>query len=46
MRLVRQGAVRIDGEKITDKNYELHISTPLTITLKVGRKRFLKLTFE
>ena len=45
-RLVRQGAIQIDGEKILDENFELDISTPHTITLKVGPKRFLKLQFE
>ena len=39
-RLVEQGAVKVDGEKITDITIELDIRNE--IILKVGKRRFLK----
>ena len=39
-RLIEQGAVSIDGEKVNDYKYELKISSKIVI--KVGRKRFLE----
>ena len=41
-RLVQQGAVAIDGEKIKDINHEL--SGNREYLIKVGKKRFLKIT--
>jgi tyrosyl-tRNA synthetase len=40
IRLIQQGGVRIDGEKIQDKN--LHIEAKKTIILQVGKRRFAK----
>ena len=40
-RLVEQGAVRLDGEKITDFHYT--ISVKKKVILKVGKRRFLRL---
>ncbi len=40
-KLIRQNAVSIDGEKVSDENLELHLSDE--VTLKVGKRRFLKL---
>ena len=41
-RLVRQGAVSLDGEKITDENFQLNGNQAYLI--KVGKKRFLQIT--
>jgi tyrosyl-tRNA synthetase len=43
-RLLQQGAVRVDGEKISDRN--LLIQAKKTIILQVGRRRFAKVTLE
>lgn len=43
-RLLQQGAVRINGEKITDKNYQ--ISEKRTIILQVGKRRFSKIILK
>ncbi len=40
-RLLKQGAVYIDGERVTDEDLQLEVTSPLI--LKVGKKRFLKL---
>ena len=37
-RLIQQGGVTIDGEKVTDMNLE----TPKGVTIKVGKRRYLK----
>ena len=42
MRLIKQGGVQIDGEKVTDSNIELQ--TGQTRTIKVGKRRFKKVT--
>jgi tyrosyl-tRNA synthetase len=39
-RLLRQGAVSIDGQRVEDENLELEVSSP--VVLKVGKKRFLR----
>lgn len=41
MRMIKQGAVSVDGEKITDKDLKL---SPGSYLLKVGKRKFLKLT--
>ncbi len=41
-RMIKQGAVSIDGEKVTDENHE--ISGDRNCLIKVGKKRFLKIT--
>ena len=40
MRMIKQGAVSIDGEKVTDKDMQLSAGTYL---LKVGKRKFLTL---
>ncbi|MDD3051296.1 MAG: tyrosine--tRNA ligase, partial [Candidatus Cloacimonetes bacterium] len=40
-RLIQQGAVSMNEEKINDVSYELEISEP--VILKVGKRRFLKI---
>lgn len=44
IRMLQQGAVRIDGEKMNDRNALFHDKT--TIILQVGKRRFAKVTFE
>ena len=39
-RLIGQGGVRIDGEKVSDKN--LHLKPKTTFILQVGKRRFAK----
>lgn len=39
-RLIVQGGVRIDGEKVSDKN--LHLKPKTTFILQVGKRRFAK----
>jgi len=41
VRLIRQGALSIDGEKVTDKDYRLKAGGPYLIRL--GKRRFLRL---
>jgi tyrosyl-tRNA synthetase len=40
IRLIGQGGVRIDGEKLSDKN--LHLKPNTTFILQVGKRRFAK----
>jgi len=42
VRLIKQGALSIDGEKISDKDYQLQTGGPYLI--KLGKRRFLRLT--
>lgn len=43
-RLVQQGGVKVDGEKIQDKN--LLLTAEKTIILQVGKRRFAKVTLS
>ena len=40
-RLIKQGAVSIDGQKITDFDYHLSLESP--VVLRVGKRRFARL---
>ncbi len=42
-KLIEAGAVLLDGEKITDANYEFALETGCDKILKVGKRRFLKI---
>lgn len=42
-RLVRQGGVRLDGERVTDP--ELHVPTAGETVVQVGKRRILKVVF-
>jgi tyrosyl-tRNA synthetase len=42
MRMVSQGAVRIDGERIADK--QLSIANGTTHVYQVGKRRFARVT--
>ncbi len=41
-RLIKQGAVSVDGEKVASEDESLDVSTPGEWVLKVGKRRFLK----
>jgi tyrosyl-tRNA synthetase len=41
-RLIKQGGVSIDGEKITDKGYSILFNNETAFTLKVGKRNFAK----
>lgn len=43
-RMLEQGAVRIDGERVNDKN--LHFQDASTFVLQVGKKRFAKINLQ
>lgn len=44
IRLIQQGAVRVDGERIQDRNFLIHAEK--TIILQVGKRRFAKIILE
>lgn len=44
LRMIEQGGVKLDGEKVLDKNHELNIVEP--IVLQVGKRKFVKLIVE
>ncbi len=43
-RMIKQGAVSINGERITDQEYQLEITKPVVV--KVGKRRFLRVEPE
>lgn len=45
MRLIKQGAVRVDGEKITDRALILPPTTT-AYTIQIGKRRFAKVTLS
>jgi tyrosyl-tRNA synthetase len=44
MRMIGQGGVRLDGEKITDKN--LKLSSGKTVVLQVGKRKFARVRLD
>ncbi len=46
LRLLRQGAVRVDGRKLDAETTELEAQPGQTILLKVGKRRFARVRFE
>jgi tyrosyl-tRNA synthetase len=42
MRMIKQGAVRIDSERVADQG--LKLSAPVTLVLQVGKRRFARVT--
>jgi len=44
IRMIEQGAVKIDGEKISDKALVISIGT--THVYQVGKRKFAKITLE
>lgn len=45
-RLMNQGGVRLNGERISEPAYEIDASTTKEVQLQVGKLKFLKLIFE
>ncbi|MFN7945837.1 MAG: tyrosine--tRNA ligase [Blastocatellia bacterium] len=45
-RLMSQGGVRLNGERISEPAYEIDASTTKEVQLQVGKLKFLKLIFE
>lgn len=46
IRLIRQGGVYLDGERVKDERMELTVSKPVEYILKVGKRRFLKISIK
>jgi tyrosyl-tRNA synthetase len=45
-RLIKQGSIIVDGEKVMDENLELMINSEREIVIKVGKRKFLKVKAE
>ncbi|HLW82770.1 MAG TPA: tyrosine--tRNA ligase [Candidatus Acidoferrales bacterium] len=45
-RLIKQGAVEIDAERIEDVRKELDLSKPASFLLRAGKKKFLRIIVE
>jgi tyrosyl-tRNA synthetase len=45
-RLIKQGAVEIDAERIEDVKKELDLSKPTSFLLRAGKKKFLRIIVE
>lgn len=45
-RLIKQGAVETDGQRIDDVKKEIDLSKPCSFLLRAGKKKFLRITVE
>jgi tyrosyl-tRNA synthetase len=45
-RLIESGAVQVDGQRITNVKSELDLSKPVDYTLRVGKRRFLRVVVK
>jgi tyrosyl-tRNA synthetase len=45
-RLVKQGGVEIDGERVIDVKMEIDLSEPRQLFLRAGKKKFLRIVVE
>ncbi len=45
-RLIKGGAVSIDGEKVSDENFTLPLSSCGELIVKVGKRKFMKIIVE
>ena len=45
-RLIKQGAVEIDGERIADVKKEIDLSRSVSFLLRAGKKKFLRIVVE
>jgi tyrosyl-tRNA synthetase len=45
-RLIKQGAVEIDGARVEDLKHEVNLTTQKEILLRAGKKKFLRITAE
>jgi tyrosyl-tRNA synthetase len=41
-RLIEQGGVRLEGERVSDVNYEVDLSAEHAVLIQVGKRRFLR----
>jgi tyrosyl-tRNA synthetase len=44
MRMIKQGAVKLDGEKVEDSRYVF--AEPLQVVLQVGKRKFARISFK
>lgn len=44
-RLIQQGGVTLDGERLADPGIEINVSTPASHLIKVGKRHFVKVQF-
>jgi tyrosyl-tRNA synthetase len=45
-RLIKQGAVEINGERVADVKHEIDLSKPQEFLLRAGKKKFLRILVE
>ena len=45
-RLIKQGGVELDGQRISDVKHELDLSQPREFLLRAGKKKFLRIVIE
>jgi tyrosyl-tRNA synthetase len=45
-RLIKQGGVEIDGQRVDDVKREVELSRPLEFLLRAGKKKFLRIVVE
>jgi tyrosyl-tRNA synthetase len=45
-RLIKQGGVEVDGQRVADVKHELDLSKPGEFLLRAGKKRFLRIVVE
>ena len=45
-RLIKQGGVELDGQRIADVTHELDLSQPCEFLLRAGKKKFLRIVIE
>jgi tyrosyl-tRNA synthetase len=45
-RLIKQGGVEIDGQRVDDVKHEVELSKPIEFLLRAGKKKFLRIIVE
>ncbi len=45
-RLIKQGGVEIDGQRVEDPRKDIHLYKPVEFLLRAGKKRFLRVVVE
>jgi tyrosyl-tRNA synthetase len=45
-RLIKQGGVEIDGQRVDDVKHEVALSKPMEFLLRAGKKKFLRIVIE
>lgn len=45
-RLIQQGGVSLDGERLADAGLEINAATPVSHLIKVGKRHFVKVYFD